>query len=234
MPPALDSRVLLYGNYRPLYEERVPPGILQALNMPANSQSISGDAGLSANISSLIWFGEPNTLPGKIGMGLDIASLGGFKFNNADLTDIIWADLSGLYKVVETPNFDLAAGLSAYYRLTDSSQDPRNNYFQASRSYIGMGARLSAGYRIIESLSLEMTVAPHYVIQDLTNIALPNQLPLNRFDTQVQLMVNWDAFKIGDARVSFNTGYQGLFLFDLGSEANQMMHGVTFGTGYHF
>lgn len=234
MRPALDSRILLYGNYRALYEERVPPSILQALSMDPNAQSISGDAGMSANLNTLIWFGEPQTPLGNLGVGLDIASLGGIKFSGSDLTDLIWADLSILYKVVNTPHFDLAAGLSGYYRMTDSSNDPRTNYFQASRNYIGAGARFTGAYRIIDPLSLELSVAPHYVIQDLSNIDLPNQLPLNRFDTQVQFMLNWDMFKFGNSTLSLNVGYQGLILLDLGSEASQMMHGVIFGTGYHF
>mgnify|MGYP001610072189 CR=1 FL=1 len=29
-------------------------------------------------------------------------------------------------------------------------------------------------------------------------------------------------------------GYQGLMMFDLGSDASQMIHGVVFGVGYHF
>lgn len=234
MRPALDSRVLLFGNYRLLYEERVPPAILQALSMDPSAQSISGDAGISANLNTLIWFGEPQTALGNLGLGLDIASLGGIKFSGSDLTDVIWADLSVLYKVVSTPHFDLAAGLSGYYRMTDSSNDPRTNYFQAARNYIGAGARFTGAYRIFDPLSLELSVAPHYVIQDLSNIALPGQLPLNRFDTQVQFMLNWDMFKFGTSTLSLNVGYQGLLLFDLSSEASQMMHGVTFGTGYHF
>ncbi|MGV3525687.1 MAG: S-layer homology domain-containing protein [Candidatus Sericytochromatia bacterium] len=231
---ALRSRVLLLGNYRALYEERVPPNILSALSMPATNQTISGDAGLSANLNTLIWFGAPNTLGGNIGAALDIGSLGGYTFNDANMTDIIWVSGGPLYKLLSSPNFDFAAGLDGYFRLTDSSNDPRNNYFQAARSYIGLGARMIAAYRIIEPLSLELTISPHYVMQDLGNIDLPNELPLNRLDAQIQFMVNWDMFEIGTSRLSLNVGYQGLLLFDLGSEASQMMHGGLFGLGYHF
>ena len=232
MPP-LRNRVMLLGNWRLLYEERVPDNIMTALSMPASSQSISGDAGISAHLNSMFWFGEPNTALGNLGVVVDLASQGGFTFNGADLTDILWADAGVMYKLVSSESFDFAAGLEGYYRLTESSDDPRNNYFQASRNYIGIGTRLTTAYRILDPLTLELTIAPHYVIQDLSNIEL-SELPLNRFDTQVQFLINWELFDIGSSKLSLDVGYQGLFLFDLGSEASQVMHGVLFGAGYHF
>ncbi len=231
--PPLDNRVLLLGNWRLLYEERVPDNIMTALSMPASSQSISGDAGISARLNSMFWFGEPNTPMGNLGLVFDLASMGGFQFNGADLTDTLWADAGVMYKLVSSESFDFAAGLEGYYRITESSNDPRNNYFQASRSYIGMGTRLTSAWRVWDPLTLELTIAPHYVIQDLSNIQL-SELPLNRFDTQVQFLINWDIFDIGSSKMSLDVGYQGLFLFDLGSEASQIMHGVLFGAGYHF
>lgn len=232
--PPLRSRMLLLGNYRALYEERVPPSVMQALQMPASLQNISGDAGISAHLNSLFWFGEPGTPMGNLGLGVDLATMGGITFVGVNLTDMIWADLALLYKVVSGPSFDLALGLDGYFRYTDSSNDPRSNYFQAARNYIGFGVPIKAAYRVMEPLTLELTVAPHYVMQDLSNIALPEVLPLNRFDTQIQFLINWEAFSVGQSKISLNLGYQGLMLFDLGSEGSEMMHGVLFGAGYHF
>lgn len=231
--PPLRNRVLLLGNYRALYEERVPPSVMQALQMPATLQNISGDAGISGHLNTLFWFGEPGTPLGHLGLAVDLASLGGITFDGTDLTDLIWADLALMYKLVSGPHFDLALGLDGYFRLTDSSNDPRSNYFQAARTYMGFGMPIKAAYRVMEPLTLELTVAPHYVMQDLSNIAL-DILPLNRFDTQIQFLINWEAIEMGDSKISFNLGYQGLMLFDLGSEGSEMMHGILLGAGYHF
>lgn len=241
--PALDSRILLIGNYRFLYDERAPQGIYAAAagqpGLPANPtlETDSSGGGISAQVQSLFWLGEPNTLLGNIGIGVDISTLGGMTANTTptqtELSELFWGNLSGLYKVVSTPNFDLAAGLDGYFRYTGSSDDPRTDYFKAARTYIGVGARVDAAYRIIDPLSLELRVAPHFVIQDLANIDIP-QLPLNRFDTQIQLMLNWDFMKFGTSRLSANLGYQGLLLFELGGEGSQMIHGGIFGVGYHF
>src|SRR5690606_35493564 len=151
---------------------------MQALAMPATQQSISGDAGIAAHLNSMFWFGEPYTALGNLGVNLDLASMGGYTFNTASVNDLVWAAVGVMYKLVSMPSFDLAAGLDGYFRMSSSSDDPRNNYFQASRSYIGMGARFVAAYRIWDPLTLELTVAPHYVMQDLSNIDLPDQLPL--------------------------------------------------------
>jgi hypothetical protein len=239
MPPPLRSRVMLLGTYKLLYDERVPSSVKEGLNMNDAEQTVSGSAGISAGLNTLIWFGEPSSALGKLGVALDLSSLSGFDYTsnvlsqNGSLSELINADLAVLYKVVATPQFELAAGLDGYYRSTSSSNDPRNHYFLAARSYIGAGLRLHMGYRIIEPLSLEFSLAPHYVMQDLSNIQLAG-LPLNRWDTLINFMINWDMFSIGQSKVSLNLGYQGLLLFDLGSEASQIYHGVTFGTGYHF
>lgn len=231
--PALDSRLLLLGDWRLIFEERVPTSIKTALKMPDTQQTVSGDAGISVGLKGLYWFGPPQTLGGNIGVALDLSSQGGFTFDGTSLTDLITADVAGLYKVVSIPAFDLAVGPDLYYRMTSSSDDPRNNYFKAARTYLGFGARVSAAYRIIDSLSLELHLAPHYVMQDLSNIQL-DALPINRFDTQIQFLINWDFMSIGQSKLSANLGYDGLLMFDLGSEASQVLHGVTFGVGYHF
>jgi hypothetical protein len=70
-------------------------------------------------------------------------------------------------------------------------------------------------------------------MQDLSNIQLSG-LPLSRWDTQINFLINWDMINLGQSKISLNLGYQGLMMFDLGSEASQIYHGVTFGTGYHF
>lgn len=225
--------MFLFGDYRLIFEERVPTSIKTALKMADTQQTVSGDAGIAAQVNALYWLGQPNTLMGNIGIALDLSSMGGFKFEDAELTDIFTGDVAGLYKIVSTPNFDLATGLDFYYRTTTSSNDTRNNYFKAARSYIGMGARISTAWRIIDALSLELHLAPHFVLQDLSNIQLAG-LPLNRFDTQIQFLINWDMFSIGQSKLSADLGYQGLLMFDLGSEASQIMHGVVFGLGYHF
>jgi len=235
----LHNRILLTGTYKLLYEERVPASIKEGLKMNDAEQTVSGSAGMAGNLNTLIWFGAPQTTLGNLGLALDISSLSGFDYTsnvgnqNGTLTELVNADLAVLYKLVSSSSFDLAAGLDGYYRMTGSSNDPRNHYFLAARSYIGAGLRLQAAYQIFEPLSLEFSVAPHYVMQDLSNIQLAG-LPLSRWDTLINFMINWDMFSMGQSKVSLNLGYQGLLLFDLGSDASQIYHGVTFGTGYNF
>jgi len=230
----LRNRIFLFGNYRALYEERVPTGVKNALQMSDQMQTVSGDAGASVHLNSLFWFGEPDTTMGNMGLAIDFASLGGFTFSSVDLTDLVWADMAFMYKLLSNDSIEIAAGLDGYFRYTDSSNDPRNNYFQAARSYIGAGMRLTTAWRFWDPMTLEFTVAPHYVIQDLANIDLPSELPLNRFDTQLQFLLNWDIWNFGDSDLTLTMGYNGLMLFDLGSEASQMMHGAVFGLGYQF
>lgn len=235
----LSNRVLLMGNYRMIYDERVPDSLKQELQMPDSEQTVSGDAGAAVFLDAYYWLEGDNSPLSKLGFNLGLSSLGGISFTSnttsqsAELTDIVNTNLAVMYKLVASPNFDLAAGLDGYFRLTTSSEDPRNHYFLASRSYIGIGAKFQTAYRIFEPLSIELSVAPHYVIQDLPNIQL-SSLPLSRFDVQVGALINWNMFKIGDNDVSLNAGYQGLLLMDLGSEGSQALHGVTFGAGYHF
>lgn len=222
-----------------IYEERVPANIKQALQMPDTMQNVSGDAGLSGHLNSLFWFGAPDTPLGNLGLSTELASGGGYTFNSIDLTDLFWGDLGLLYKVVSSEPFDLAIGPDGYFRFTSSSNDPHNNYFQAARSYIGAGLRLTTAWRFWDPMTLELTVAPHYVMQDLANIDLsttnpPVDLPLSRLDTQIQFFLNWDIWNLGDSDLTLSLGYNGLMLFDLGSEASQMTHGVEFGLGYQF
>jgi hypothetical protein len=240
LPPPLRSRLLFSGVYKASYDERVPPAIKEGLKMSDTEQTISGNAGAAVHFSSLFWFGAPATPLGNLGLGIDLSSLSGFDYTSnltppqkATLTELINADLALLYKVVSTPNFDLALGLDGYYRLTQSSNDPRTHYFLASRSYMGAGLRLQTAWRLADPVFLELSLAPHYVMQDLTNIQLAG-LPLQRWDTLINFMLNWDMFSVGQSKVSLNLGYQGLLLFHLGSEASQIYHGVVLGTGYHF
>lgn len=249
--PPLDNRILLSGNYFFRFDEQVPLSISTELKMPESEQGLSGDYdGISAQLNGRLWFGEPYTTFGNLGLDLNLSTSGGYSYFSvnsyenppqiyADMKEIFWGNLAVLYKIVSNPRIDWALGLEGYFRYTDSSNDSRNHYFVASRSYTGIGVRSSLAWRLIDTLSLEAHIAPHFVSQDLPNLKL-NALPINRFDTHIQLLLNWNfpnSWNISGfdlSKLSLNAGYQGLFLYDFGSAGQQNLHGLIFGIGYHF
>jgi hypothetical protein len=225
--PPLRSRILLLGNYRLIQEERVPTSIKEELRMPDDKQTFAGNAALSVQAEYQQWFD-------KLGFHVGLSTLGGVgTYEDSEVTDLIMATAGADYKLVSMGPFEMAAGLEGFFRYTESSNDPRTNYFQAAKTYIGAGARVQAAYRIWDPLTFELSVAPHYVLQDLANIQL-NAVPLNRFDVWINALFHWDLFKIGASDLSLDFGYQGMVLFSVGSEASQVHHAVLAGLGYHF
>ena len=193
-------------------------------------------------LNGAFWF--DNLLPGpwsNLGTTLSFSTLGGYSHTDnqlatqeVKLTELVNIDLGILYKVVRTPQFELATGLDNYFRLTSSETDPRTSYLLAAKNYMGFGVKVLAGYQILDWLNVKLSLAPHYVIQDLSNIALPSQLPLSRWDLMIHFNVNAELFQIAGNPMTLNLGYQGLLLNSLDSDASQSQHGVLTGIGYKF
>lgn len=220
---------------KPIFQEGLP-GNLTA-SFPLNTQksllTVSTNIGLGFHFDGAYWLSQmPSPFLSKTGILLNVASQGGFTVDDVDVTETVHANLGLMYKAVSTERLDVAVGLDNYFRLTSSAKDPRNNYFQASRSYMGFGLKGLLGYRLFDWLTVEFSVAPHFVMHDLPNIQLA-ALPLKRFDVTSQLLLGFDIVRLGNQKITLNLGYQLYMLMGAG-DGNQVSHGVFAGTGYHF
>lgn len=216
----LRSKAILQGEVLGFYDEAIPTDTGLAVTGEQREESGVGLPGAGARFE--YWNGGWGVTMGLSSyyIGLDIPATATTRATPANLLDTT-IRVDGMYQLLGSPDFQLAAGLAAIYRKVYNTTASGALYTSADKTYLGGGLAGEFGWRIVGPLALvgQLDVYPmdqSYILTtgnvDVTRVGIDPQLRLEYTfgDTWLATLGTSSLINVGGG------GFQALIGFNLG------------------